>query len=131
MLFVLEGARLLVNRTSGEWHLSPEHWSTKPELYRSPRHGRPIGEWFGRLGSVVRRSRDRRRLIAELSAKSDRMLADAGIDRGQITEIANAAAGRENVHVSELVYDTPRTRVGLRKTGSAANDNRRTVRAQV
>jgi uncharacterized protein YjiS (DUF1127 family) len=131
MLFVLEGARLLVNRTSGEWHLSPEYWSAKPELYRSARQGTSIGEWFGHIASAIRRSRERRQLIQELSAKSDRMLADAGIDRARIPEIANAAIGREQAHVSELVYDTPQTRTGLRNTKSAANDNRGRVKAQV
>lgn len=127
MLVVLESAGLLVDRIASEWQLAPVGRPTAFPRHRPAR--RP-----SRLGAAVRRglshvwtgiveAQERRDIIEALSAKDDRLLADIGITRDQIREVAAAAVKRGPAHASRLVAPTQRVRHDAAAVEKAANDN--------
>ena len=129
MLVVLEAARLLVDRTSSEWQLSPEGAGTRHGEDRSSRLGATIGGWVSRAASAIRRAYERRQVIKELSAKDDRLLADIGITRDQIAEVAEAGLTRGPDHASRLVTRTPQVRYEAVAVERVANDNETRIAA--
>ena len=63
MLHVLQGARLLVNGASGEWHLNPGEFRAQPNEARARYHGTTLGGWFARAVAALRRAEQNRRVI--------------------------------------------------------------------
>ncbi len=129
MLHVLQGARLLVNATSGEWHLSPGEWRAQPVEDRSPRHGVTIGEWFARAVAAVRRAHQERQVINELSALDDRLLADIGLTRHQIRAVAKGHVSRRPGQASSPVSRTPQVRYSAGTAEEIANDEETRIAA--
>lgn len=137
MLVVLEAAGLLVERVAPEWYLSP---SVRPPYHR---HGVPsrfdgpkrspvlvrLGAGIVRVVSAgwaaFRRAQDRRAVIRELSAKDDRLLADIGIHRGQIPEVADGLVAGRPQHPTRLVRTPDQVRYEDTAAEGAINDNRR------
>jgi len=137
MLFVLEAAGLLVNRVSSEWYLTtggPQEHFTGYRPVRRPSHtpsrlGAAIRRGFSQLGTAVRQARERRDLIRELSARDDRLLADIGITRDQIDEVADAAVKRGPLHPSRLISAKDQVRTDAVAVAAAANDNETRIAA--
>ena len=127
MLVVLEAAGMLVNRVAPEWHLAPSARPTQLIQHRPSRRpsrlGRAIGRRLARLVAAVRQAHQRRELIRVLSAKDDRLLADIGITRGQIREVADAAVKRGPLHASRLASPTRLVRHDAVAVEKVANDN--------
>jgi uncharacterized protein YjiS (DUF1127 family) len=127
MLVVLEAAGLLVNRVAPEWYLAPNGRPTQATHHRPVR--RPsrlwaaVGRGLSRLIAAVRQAYQRRELIRVLSAKDDRLLADIGIARGQIREVADAAVKRGPLHASRLVAPAAQVRHDAAAVEAVANDN--------
>lgn len=133
MLFVLEAAGLLVNRVSSEWYLTTggpqEHFTGYRPVRRPSPLGAAIRRGFSRLGTAVRQARERRDLIRELSARDDRLLADIGITRAQISEVADAAVKRGPLHPSRLTSAKDRVRTDAVAVDAAVNDNETRIAA--
>ena len=127
MSVVLEAAGMLVDRVAPEWHLAPSGRPTPAAHHRPARRpsrlGVAIGRGLSRLVGAVRHAYQRRELIRVLSAKDDRLLADIGITRGQIREVADAAVKRGPLHASRLVSPTARVRHDAVAVEAVANDN--------
>ncbi len=127
MLVVLEAAGMLVNRVASEWQLAPggppRGLADHRPVRRPSRLGPAIGRRLARLVAAVRQAYQRRELIRVLSAKDDRLLADIGIARGQIREVADAAVKRGPLHASRLVAPAARVRHDAAAVETTANDN--------
>ncbi len=127
MLVVLEAAGMLVNRVASEWQLAPggapRSLADHRPVRRPSRLGPAIGRRLGRLVAAVRQAHQRRELIRVLSAKDDRLLADIGIARGQIREVADAAVKRGPLHASRLASPTHWVRHDAVAVEEVANDN--------
>ena len=136
MLVVLEAAGMLVNRVPSEWHLAPggpraHHTDYRP-VRRPLRLGAAIGRGISRIVASIRQAHERRELIRVLSARDDRLLADIGITRDQIREVADAAVNQGPAHASRLVSPTARVHpaaVAVDAVAAAANDNETRIAA--
>ena len=122
MLHVLQGARLLVNGTSGEWHLSPGEWRAQPAADRPTRHGVTIGGWLARAVAAVRRAQRERQVIRDLSAMNDRLLADMGIARNEIRAVAKGQVSRRPGQTPLPASPTARVRYHAPANQATAND---------
>lgn len=91
MLVYLEAAGLLTDRVAPAWHLSPPSARRQPDKARRRRLGASLKAVLRRAGAALHRAHQRRRLIRELSRRSDHLLADIGITRVQIPSFAAAA----------------------------------------
>ena len=137
MLVVLEAAGMLVNRVPSEWHLTPGgaqayHTDYRPVRRASRRPSRlwaAIGRGVSRSVAAIRQAHERRELIRELSAKDDRLLADIGITRDQISEVADAAVNRGPAHASRLASPTARVHHDAVAVDTVANDNETKIAA--
>ena len=127
MLYVLEAGGLLVDRVAAEWHLAPggpqAHFTDHRPVRRPSRLWAVLRRNLSRVVAAIREGRERREVIRELSAKDDRLLADIGITRGQIREVADAAVKRGPLHPSRLVSPTARIRHDAVAVETVANDN--------
>ena len=122
MLQVLQGARLLVNPTSGEWHLSPGEWRAQPVEDRPSRHGITIGGWLAKAVAAVRRAHQERQVINVLSALDDRLLADFGLTRHQIRAVAKGHVSRRPGQTPHPASPTARVRYHAPADQATAND---------
>ncbi len=122
MLHVLQGARLLVNATSGEWHLSPGEWRAQPVEDRPSRHGVTIGGWLARAVAAVRRAQRERQVIRDLSVMNDRLLADIGIARHEIRAVAKGQLSRRPGQTPHPASPTARVRYHAPADQATAND---------
>ncbi len=133
MLVVLEAAGMLVNRVPSEWHLTPggpqAHYTDYRPVRRPSRLAGAIGSGFSRLIASITQARERRELIRVLSAKDDRLLADIGITRDQIREVADAAVNQGPAHASRLASPTARVRHDAVAVDAVANDNEARIAA--
>jgi uncharacterized protein YjiS (DUF1127 family) len=133
MLVVLEAAGMLVNRESSEWHLAPggpqAHHTGYPPARRPSRLGAAIGRGVSRIVASFRQARERRELIRVLSARDDRLLADIGITRDQIREVANAAVKQAPQHATQLASPTARVHHDAVAVDTVANDNETKIAA--
>ena len=133
MLFVLEAAGLLVNRVSSEWYLTtggPQQYDTGYRPVRSSsRLAGAIGNGLSRVIAAIHRSNERRKLIRELSARDDRLLADIGITREQIPEVAEASFERGAQHPTQLSDPTAQVQSDAVAVDQVANDNARKIAA--
>ncbi len=133
MLVVLEAAGLLVNRVPSEWHLAPggsqSHYPDYRPVRRPSRLAGAIGSGFSRLIASIGQTRERRELIRVLSAKDDRLLADIGITRDQIREVADAAVNQGPAHASRLASPTARVHHDAVAVDAVANDNETRIAA--
>jgi len=133
MLVVLEAAGLLVDRVAAEWHLAPggpqAHFTASRPVERRSRLWPALGRVVSGAIAAVRRDHERRKIVQALSAKDDRLLADIGITRGQIYEVAAAAVERGPLHPSRLVSPTARISHDSVAVEAAANDNRPRIAA--
>jgi len=125
MLVVLESAGLLVDRVSTEWHLSPG----ATRVHHSEHHERrPSRVWTGisqlvaSAWNAFRRAQERRALIRDLSMRDDRLLADIGITRAQIPEIAASVDGTPQ-HPTRMVRTPRQVHYNVKSGDGAANDN--------
>ncbi len=133
MLVVLEAAGMLVNRVPSEWHLAPGG----PQAYHADYHpvrrptrlGAAIGRGVSRIVASIRQAHERRELIRVLSARDDRLLADIGITRDQIREVADAAVKQGPAHASQLASPTARVRHDAVAVDAVANDNEARIAA--
>ena len=127
MLVVLEATGMLVNRVSSEWYLRPggpqAHFSDYRPVIRPLALTSAIAGVVSRLSDAVDRFLERRALIRDLSKRDDRLLADIGIDREQIEEVAEAAVTRGPDHAARLLKADARVRYPHRTAVNAANDN--------
>ena len=133
MLFVLEAAGLLVNRVSSEWYLTtggPQEYHTGYRPVRRPsRLAGAIGNGLSRVIATIHRANERRKLIRELSARDDRLLADIGITREQIPEVAEASFERGPQHPTQLADPTAQVQSDAVAVDQVANDNARKIAA--
>ena len=97
-------------------------------LWAALRHG--VGRAVAGAVGELRHARERRKLIRVLSAKDDRLLADIGISRGQIREVADAAVRRGPQHPSRLVAPTSSSPTSSSATSSSAARVRRDAPAE-
>ena len=133
MLVVLEAAGLLANRDAAEWHLAPSghqsHTTGIRPVGRRPRLWASLRRDVARVIAAIRRTHERRKIIRVLSAKDDRLLADIGITRGQIREVADAAVKRGPLHPTRLISPTSRVRHDSVAVEAVANDNQPRIAA--
>ena len=133
MLVVLEAAGMLTNRVSSEWHLAPggpqAHFTDHRPVRRPSRLAGVIRRGVSRSVAAIREYFERRKLIQELSARDDRLLADIGITREQIQEVAKASFTRGPVHASELASSPARVQSDAVAVDQVANDNTRKIAA--
>jgi uncharacterized protein YjiS (DUF1127 family) len=133
MLVVLEAAGLLVDRVAADWHLAPggpqAHFTASQPVRRRSRLWPALKRDVARVFDALRRAHEREKIIQELSAKDDRLLADIGITRAQIREVAAAAVERGPQHPSRLVSPTARISHDAVAVEAAANDNRPRIAA--
>jgi uncharacterized protein YjiS (DUF1127 family) len=133
MLVVLEAAGMLVNRVPSEWHLAPGgaqfHYTDYRPVRRPSRLAGAIGSGFSRLIAAIKQARERRELIGVLSAKDDRLLADIGITREQIREVAGAAVKAEPQHPTRLASRKARVHHDAVAVDAVANDNEARIAA--
>ena len=133
MLVVLEAAGMLVNRVSSEWHLAPGgsqvYFSDFRPVRRPSGLGSSIAKRFSHLVAWFRQTRERRELIRELSAKDDRLLADIGISREQIHEVADAAVKQGPKHATQLASPKARVHYEAAAVDQVANDNETRIAA--
>ena len=125
MLVVLEAAGLLVDRSSSAWHLSPGPRRVDHHGYREHRPSKVwtgISRFVSATWNAFRRAQERRALIRELSMKDDRLLADIGITRAQIPEVAASVNGTPQ-HPTRMVRRPRQVDYNSKATGGAANDN--------
>ncbi len=133
MLVVLEAAGLLVNRVPSEWHLAaggPQaHYTDYRPVRRPSRLGAAIGRGVSRIVAAIRQAHERRELVRVLSARDDRLLADIGITRDQIREVADAAVNQGPAHASLLASPTARVHHDAVAVDAVANDNETRIAA--
>jgi uncharacterized protein YjiS (DUF1127 family) len=133
MLVVLEAAGLLVDRLATEWHLAPEttqaRFTDRRPVRRRPRLWQALRRDVSRIVAWFRRAEERRELIAVLASKDDRLLADIGITRSQIREVADAAVRRGPQHPSRLISPTARVSHDAVAVEAVTNDNRPRIAA--
>ena len=122
MLVVLEAAGMLVNRVSSEMYLSQRHSQGHYQERRPSRVRAGIVRLATAAWQAFRRGQERRALIKDLSARDDRLLADIGIIREQIPEVAAAATGKPQ-HPTQMVRVPHQVRYGAGSAQKAANDN--------
>ncbi len=127
MLVVSEAARRFDDRDASEWHLDPSgprtHYTDDRPVHRPSRQGAAIGHWLSRVVASINQARKRRELIRVLSAMNDRLLADIGITRNQIRDVADGAARRGPQHASRLVSPTARVHHDAVAVEAVANDD--------
>ncbi len=143
MLVVLEAAGMLVNRVAPEWYLSPSLQEPHrglgaPQRADGPRR-RPDGprrrpilarvaggivHLASTAWSAYQSARMRRDVIRELSAKDDRLLADIGISREQIPEVADGLVAGKLEHPTRLVRAPEQVRYDDSVAEGSVNDNR-------
>jgi uncharacterized protein YjiS (DUF1127 family) len=90
-------------------------------LWAALRHG--VGRAVAGAVGELRHARERRKLIRVLSAKDDRLLADIGISRGQIREVADAAVRHGPQHPSRLVSATSSSATSSSASSSPATSS--------
>ncbi len=133
MLVVLEAAGMLVNRVPSEWHLAPGgsqfQFSDFRPVRRPSRLATAIGRGVSRIAAAIKQARERRELIRVLSAKDDRLLADIGITREQIREVADAAVKEEPQHPTQLASRKARVHHDAVAVDAVANDNETRIAA--
>jgi uncharacterized protein YjiS (DUF1127 family) len=133
MLVVLEAAGMLVNRVPSEWHLAPggpQAYHTDYRQVRRPsRLGAAIGRGVSRIVAAIRQANERRELVRVLSARDDRLLADIGITREQIREVADAAVKEEPQHPTQLASRKARVHHDAVAVDAVANDNETRIAA--
>jgi uncharacterized protein YjiS (DUF1127 family) len=137
MLVVLEAAGMLVNRVPSEWHLTPGgphayHTEYRPVRRPSRRPSRlwaAIGRGVSRIVAAIRQAHERRELVRVLSARDDRLLADIGIARDQIPEVADAAVKQGPQHATRLASPTDRVHHDAVAVDAVANDNEARIAA--
>ncbi len=84
---------------------------------------------FSRLIAFVKAYTERQRLARELYARNDRLLADAGLTRGDIPAVVNGTYVRQH-ESGPIEHRSVRTvRVTDATAGSVANDNKIRVAA--
>ncbi len=128
MLVVLEAAELLVDRFATDWRLAPRGRQTRftasQPVRRRSRLWPALKRDVARAFAALRRAREREKIVEALSAKDDRLLADIGITRAQIREVAAAAVKHGPLHPSRLVSPAGRLRHDAVAVEAVANDNR-------
>ena len=133
MLVVLEAAGMLVNRVPSEWHLAPggpqAHYTDYRPVRRPSRLGAAIGRGLSRIVASIRQANERRELIRVLSTRDDRLLADIGITRNQIREVADAAVKQGPQHATQLASPTARVHHDAVAVDAVANDNETRIAA--
>lgn len=133
MLVVLEAAGMLVNRVPSEWNLAPggaqNYYSDYRPVRRPSRLVAAIGRGVSRIAAAIRQAHERRELIRVLSARDDRLLADIGITRDQIREVADAAVKQGPEHASRLASPTARVHHDAVAVDTVANDNETRIAA--
>ena len=105
------------------------HFTDHRAVRRPSRLAGAIGNGFSRVIAAIHRAYERRKLIQELSARDDRLLADIGITREQIQEVAKASFTRGPVHASELASSSARVQSDAVAVDQVANDNTRKIAA--
>jgi uncharacterized protein YjiS (DUF1127 family) len=124
---------MLVNRVPSEWHLAQSgprsHYTEYHPVRRPSRLGAAIGRGVSRIVASIRQAHERRELIRVLSARDDRLLADIGITRDQIREVADAAVNRGPAHASRLASPTARVHHDAVAVDAVANDNEARIAA--
>ena len=123
MLWVLEAARQNVDHTAREWIAQVETPRGRPVQHRSAQLGAAIGGWLTRVATAAWRNYQRRQVIKVLRAQSDHILADIGVDRQDIGEVAKAAVEHGPAHASQLAFRTQRARYDVLPGEEFANDN--------
>lgn len=133
MLVVLEAAGMLVDRTASEWYLTSggprAQFSDHPAPRQPSRLGTALKQGVSRLAGWVQRFRERRQVVQSLTAMDDRLLADIGITREQIPEVAAAALDRGPLHPSRLLTPKSLVRSEAVAVDQVANDNEKRIAA--
>ena len=115
---------------SGIWPRADRRRTTDYRPVRRPsRLGAAIGRGVSRIVASIRQAHERRELIRVLSARDDRLLADIGITRDQIREVADAAVNQGPAHASRLASPTARVRHDAVAVDAVANDNETRIAA--
>jgi len=127
MLVVLEAAELLADRVAAEWSVGRGGPQARYADYRPSRRPSRLAAAVRRAVSrslaAMRDNYERRELIRELSAQDDRLLADIGITRAQIPEVAKASFERRPQHATRLADSKAHVRSDAVAVEDVANDD--------